>query len=233
MNDNELVTIVRESVADVHSATPVAQIISHGRAIRARRRTPALAGAAAIVAGTALTVTTLLPSGHPGVRGTRHPGNGPLAGARLAAWTVAKQADGDIDVTINQLQNPAGLQATLRADGLPVNVTFSGHSLTASCQLYPTSTNVLNAIAHFPGGGSTAGGTVYLIIKPSALPTGAGLAMFVGGSSDEISMPSSPPPGTAGGTSEFTVSSSGNGQVRTAVGVTVSPVYASQQCTGS
>ena len=64
MNDNELSTMVRESVTDVHSTTPIAQIISRGRAVRARRRTPALAGAGAVVAGTALAVTTLVPSGH-------------------------------------------------------------------------------------------------------------------------------------------------------------------------
>ena len=46
--------------------------------------------------------------------------------AQLAAWTVAKQSNGDIRVTINQLRDPAGLQATLRADGLPVNVSFAG-----------------------------------------------------------------------------------------------------------
>lgn len=126
MNDNELSTMVRESVTDVHSATPIAQIISRGRAVRARRRTPALAGAGAVVAGIALAVTTLVPSGHPGVEGSRHPGN-PLANARLAAWTVAKQANGDIDVTINQLKNPVGLQSTLRADGVPVRVSYSSH----------------------------------------------------------------------------------------------------------
>jgi hypothetical protein len=219
MNDNELITVVRESVADVHSATPVSQIISRGRAMRARRRTPGVAGAVALAAGTALAVSALLGSGHPG----SHP-----ASARLAAWTVAKQANGKLDVTITQLQNPAGLQSTLRADGLPVNVTFSGHSRTASCRYYPTSIDVLNAVAHFPGGGSTGGGTVYLVIKPSALPTGAGLAIFVGGSTDDISMPASAPPGTSGGT----LSTSDDGHVRTVVTVTVSPVYASQQCTG-
>ena len=65
MNDNELSTMVRESVADIHSATPVAQIISRGRAVRARRRIPAVAGALAVAAGTALAVTMLLPFGHP------------------------------------------------------------------------------------------------------------------------------------------------------------------------
>ena len=263
MNDNELSTMVRESVTDVHSATPIAQIISRGRAVRARRRTPALAGAGAVLAGTALAVATLVPSGHSGVEGSRHPGN-PLANARLAAWTVAKQASGDIDVTIRQLRNPAGLQSALRADGLPVRVSYSrprppirvsgsyrarpiyeslvgvgpGYHGPADqapqlpCKFYPTSTDVLNAVVNFPGGGSTAGGAVYLVIKPSALPAGVGLAMFLGGSLDDIMLANSPPPGTAGGAGVSTFSMSKDGRPRMVVSVTVTPVYASQQCTG-
>ncbi|MGO9082960.1 MAG: hypothetical protein ACLQDY_28690 [Streptosporangiaceae bacterium] len=110
MNNDELITTVRESVTDMHMTIPEEQIVSRSRAIRARRRVPAAAGALAVAAGTAVAVTALVPSGHqPG-----HP-----VSARLAAWTVAQQASGDINVTINQLQNPAGLQSTLRADGVP------------------------------------------------------------------------------------------------------------------
>jgi hypothetical protein len=232
MNDNELSTMVRESVTDVHSATPIAQIISRGRAVRARRRTPALAGAGAVLAGTALAVTTLVPSGHPGVEGSRHPGN-PLANARLAAWTVAKQANGDIDITIRQLKNPAGLQSTLRADGVPVNVSFTGQSMTGSCQFYPMSNDVLNAVAKTPSASRIEGGTLF-VINPSALPAAAGLDMEVGGithnklghivynAQTNISVPSSLPPGTG-----ISVSQGIGEHV-----LEVTPVYASQQCTG-
>ena len=96
------------------------------------------------------------------------------------------------------------------------------------------STDVLNAVVNFPGGGTNPhGGTVYLVIKPSALPAGAGLAMFVGGSIDDISMPGSEPPGTALSVGQSSIITSKDGQVRAAdYSVTVSPVYASQQCTG-
>lgn len=263
MKDNELITVVRESVADVHSATPIAQIISRGRAVRAKRRTPALAGAAAMLAGTALAVTTLVPSGHPGVEGSRHPANS-LANARLAAWTVAKQANGDIHLTINELQNPVGLQSTLRADGLPVNVIFaqSGQSWTPPCEVYPTSGDVFNAVVHFLAPDSTAGGTDYLAINPSALPAGAGLAILAGTSTfvtgNKIAAsgvhlrpgtrpgpdvgatiirggPSLPPsmrPGDVGPQSVMTINKSDDGHLSAVVGVTVAPVYASQQCTG-
>jgi hypothetical protein len=107
MNDDELITIVREQRDKVPMTTPVEQVISRGRAVRARRRIPGMAGA--------LAVTALVPSGH-------HP----AAHAQLTAWTVTKQADGKIDITISELRNPAGLQARLRADGLPATVSFSG-----------------------------------------------------------------------------------------------------------
>ena len=46
MNDSELSTAVRESVADIHSATPVTQIITRGQAVRGRRRwIPGVTGA--------------------------------------------------------------------------------------------------------------------------------------------------------------------------------------------
>jgi hypothetical protein len=175
MNDSELSTLVRESVADVHSATPVSQIINRGRAVRARRRIPAAAGALAVVAGAAVAVT-MLPSAHPGLASSSDPGSHPAtvhsATAQLAAWTVTKQANGDIDVTINQLKDPAGLQATLRADGLPVTVTFSGSlALSASCQPYQTATlNTLSSVARIQGDS--------LVIDPAALPPGTGVAIF-------------------------------------------------------
>jgi hypothetical protein len=225
MNDTELSTAVRESVADVHSATPVAQIISRGRAVRARRRVPGVAAALTVAAGTALAVATLLPAGHPGLVSPGHPGSHP-ASVRLAAWTVARQANGDIDVTINQLHDPAGLQATLRADGLPVNVSFSGPLLSAVCQPIPATSpdDVLSAVAQF----HTSDGSAFLVIDPSALPRGVGVAIF-----DEpgAGAPPSPSPGTP-----TLGSGSPAGVTGPPAGITgplaVGLVYASQQCTG-
>jgi hypothetical protein len=130
MTDDELATAVRESVTSVHMTIAAEQIVSRSRTIRTRRRMPLLAGALAGVAGAALAVTALLPAGH-------QPGQ--PAAAHLTAWTVASQANGSIRVTIRELRDPAGLQRTLRADGLPVTVSFSGPALSASCQPFPVS----------------------------------------------------------------------------------------------
>jgi hypothetical protein len=221
MNDSELSTAVRESVADIHSATPVAQIISRGRAVRARRRIPGVTGALALAACTGLAVTTLVPSGHPGLVSAGHPGRHP-ASVRLAAWTVAKQANGDIDVTINQLKDPAGLQATLRADGLPVTVSFSGHlSLSPSCQPYTTTLSTVNAVTQIHGD--------HLVIDPSALPSGTGVAIF-----DE---PGAGLPALSGTTPTL----GGKPRVHPSIPpllttlngpLAIGMVYASQQCTG-
>ncbi len=163
MNDNELLTAVRESFTDVHSATPADQIVNRGRTVRARRRIPVVTGALAVAAGTAMALTTLLPASQAG----HHQPT-----ARLAAWTVVKQADGNIYVTIRQLSDPAGLQSTLRADGVPASVTFTGQQNPA-CQLFPQGAGTdlgRQVISVRPEGQSTL-----TIIDPSALPNGAGV----------------------------------------------------------
>jgi hypothetical protein len=228
MNDSELSTAVLESVADIRSATPVDHIISRGRAVRARRRIPVAAGALTVAAGTALAVTTLLPTSHPGLSAghpgaaTGHSGSQPGT-ARLAAWTVAKQTDGDIDVTINQLKDPAGLQATLRADGLPVNVSFSGAPDSASCQPYTASLSGLRAIVKIKSDG--------LVIDPTALPSGTGLSIYDEAGTGLGQSPSGTAP-TRGGTPPLHPPFRGSLLNGINGPLAVSLVYASQQCTG-
>ncbi len=173
MKDNELITAVRQSVADVHTTTPVEQILRRGRAARARRRIPLLTGALGAAAATVLAVTTLLP-------GTHHPS--PQPRAQLAAWTVTTQADGNIRVTIRELHNTAGLQRRLRADGVPASVTSIAHPNPA-CRSWPgaplrgMSTPAGKALVNkvFPW---SAGQTI--VIDPSALPSGGGVQLEAG-----------------------------------------------------
>lgn len=160
MNDSELMTAVRESVAKVHTATPVEQILSRGRVVRARRRISALAATLAAAAAAVIAVT-VLPASHPA---TNQPG------VRLAAWTVVRRPDGDVTITIRELYNPAGLQRELRADGVPAVVTFhAAHRYPSSCQDYPASRALLSKV--FPL--DVRDPSVGVIVRPSALPTGA------------------------------------------------------------
>jgi hypothetical protein len=181
MNDSELITVVRESFTGVHTTTPVEQIVSRGRAVRARRRIPALAGALAVVAAAALAVTTLLPGSH-------HAGHQPPA--QLAAWTVVRQADGTvrvtIPVTVGELRDPAGLQSTLRADGVPASVTSIGQE-NPSCRRYPAAPALVHRVISFtfevarPRRQGSQATTPHpqlvavMLIHPSALPGGAGV----------------------------------------------------------
>ena len=164
MNDNDLITAVRESVADVHTATPVEHILNRGRVVRSRRRIPgAVAAVLAAAVGTAVAVSALLPASHPA---SHQPGN------RLTAWTVVKQPGGRIAVTIRELYYPAGLQRALRADGVPISVTFDAHHRFPSwCRAYPASRALqLKVFPPHPGAPLAA-----IVIRPSALPTGAGV----------------------------------------------------------
>ncbi len=127
MNNDDLITAMRESVTGVHTTTGLEQIVRRGRAIRARRRIPGLAGTPAVAAGAILAVAALTPAGHQADH---------QATAQLAAWTVTKLADGNVSVTIRELKDPAGLQSTLRADGVPASVTFQSQRNPA-CRAYP------------------------------------------------------------------------------------------------
>jgi hypothetical protein len=182
MNDDELITLMRESFTVVHTTTPIEQIVSRGRAVRTRRRIPAVAGGLVVVAGAAIAATSLNP-------GTRQPGNRPIP-AQLAAWTVTKQADGAIRVTIRELRDPAGLQSKLRADGVPASVTLIGRQ-NQSCHRYPSTGALLKMIVSHtfeavppqrlapPANNplTTVNLAVVLTIHPSALPSGTGVQL--------------------------------------------------------
>ena len=181
MNDNDLITVVRESFGGVHTTTTVEQVVSHGRVVRARRRIPRLAGALAVAGGAALAAAMLLPGSHPG---------GGRPGLQLAAWTVTRQADGTIRVTIRELRDPAGLQSRLRADGIPASVTLIGQE-NPSCRPYLAGPaqrkRVLSITADVvpsqhqgpPAGTSPPEPNVVLVfhINPAALPTGVGIQL--------------------------------------------------------
>jgi hypothetical protein len=224
MNDDELITAVKESVTDVHMNIPAEQIVSRSRAIRARRRLPVLIGTAGVAAATVLAVTALLPASHPASQ-SGHPASYPRT-AQLAAWTVARQADGDIKVTIRQLSDPSGLQSTLRADGVPASVTSLGQQ-DPSCRLYPMTQTLFKSI--YQAQNAVGSGNTILIIDPSALPSGAGV---------QIGAATGQQVGDRGlhqaaGNQAIHHSVHQTGSQAHNVALRVGLVYASQQCTGS
>ena len=132
---------------------------------------------AGVVTAVVLAVTTLAPSGHP----ASHP-----ATAQLAAWTVVKQADGTVTITIREFRDPAGLQAKLRADGVPASVIFYPTKLKDGlpfrdlfrvahnpCQEFPDQSKLLKVIP--PEHTGPLQGSTTITIIPSALPNRAGV----------------------------------------------------------
>jgi hypothetical protein len=133
----------------------------------------ASAAAAALAAAAFLTVTALLPASHPGGHQPSHP-----AHAQLAAWTVVKQADGTVNVKIREFRDPAGLQAALRADGVPASVILvrslppnaNGNLIPGDpCHGGPWSQSVQDKVV--TGNPFGAGMFIHL----SALPSNAGI----------------------------------------------------------
>jgi hypothetical protein len=209
MNDDELMTAVRESFTDVHSITPAARIVRRGRSVRARRRVPGVAAAVGVAAAAGVAVSVALPASHPAASHptashsianhpiANHPASGPGV-VQVAAWTVTRQAGGSIKVTFREATDAAGLQRTLRAEGVPVSVTFTGQQNPA-CHPYPSSGDQAEPSPGQPYGGPLKGvlsgplstgsqnpaqsyTTPYaLVIHPSALPSGAGLQIWTSG----------------------------------------------------
>jgi hypothetical protein len=212
MNDDNLIAALRQQRTTVPMTIPVEHVISRGRTLRARRRVPALAGVLAVAGAGAFAATALPASGPP---------SGAGSGTQLAAWTVSKQVDGTISVTIRQLTDPAGLQRILRADGVPAYVTFRG---SPSCQpMDGVSKDQLRAVYQLQ---PSDPGTV-LTIHPAALPTGAGVLIYTGygqGQGGGAAKPGAPAANPAVG-----------GPAKDARGLSIQAglVKTSEQCTGS
>jgi hypothetical protein len=137
MNDEELTAAVKESVRGAHMNIPAEQIVHRSRAIRARRRVPALAGAltaAAAATAAAVLVLTSGPGAVPGQQATA----GHTRTVVTAAWTVREDAGGTVTVYLRQYANPAGLQQTLRADGVNAIIRPVTYALQADGEAYPT-----------------------------------------------------------------------------------------------
>jgi hypothetical protein len=100
MTDDDLITVVRDSFTDVHSATPVERIVTRSRTVRTRRRVPALAAALAAAAAAVLAVTLLTPGSQAG--------GGVSAAHSLRARLLAAidAARGDIMITAGGPSGP-------------------------------------------------------------------------------------------------------------------------------
>lgn len=154
------------------------------RGLRAWRRMAVISGAA-VIAGAAVLAAAALAgggAGRPAPSGTHGPA------AALAAWSVVKGPNQTVTILIRQLRDPAGMQRTLRADGVPATVAFQGGMLSDTpplprgCQNPPMSDEAnanLQAKILGPVPGPNPSTKVALIIHTAEIPKGIGLNLTV------------------------------------------------------
>jgi hypothetical protein len=176
-----------------HPATAPAR--QRTRPVNPTRRRLTWAAASAGAVGAAAAVAVIASGGQPGTGG--QPGSGgktaesatsgssqrpaPDASTTLTAWTVTENRDGTLEVTIREMEDPSGLQATLRADGARVVVTAS-LAWPAACSEwrggnYQMGDHVVQTENRT--GLPSADGTEFLI-RPSDIPAGALLWIGLG-----------------------------------------------------
>jgi len=180
---------LRDSLGEeMRPIVPASEIIARASRRRRRRLVSGMTGVLALAAVAAVAVTALLPASHPASNRPSHPVH-----AQLAAWTVSKQAGGTVLVTIREFRDRAGLQRTLRADGIPASVIF------IEAGNVPANPNLIhgNPCRQFNGDGNATGDRLLLrvaqladpraadpfqggvVIHPSALPRHVGLQLYI------------------------------------------------------
>jgi len=167
MNDDDVVTLVREQRDTVHSVTPVEQIISRGRARRRRRLTDITRlSFGGVVAATTLAL---------GVSGAFRTA-AKLGTIHRAAYTLRHNANGTDTLTLTpgELLNPSQLQSDFAQYGIPANVSSGSY-----CTSDPAPAGFSQAVT-LPGPGSWrvgSGQQPTITIDPSKIPSGTELSI--------------------------------------------------------
>lgn len=168
MDDQDLLAAVREDFAGVRMNTAAETILTDGGSLRRKRNRRRVygAGVTALAAVAAISGVTLA-SGTSGASGTQD--------AQLTAWTVQKDADGTIDVTIHDLLNLTGLQQKLAADGSPAEVVSDAHYPAGCVDHQAMKADMASVITNGP---AVPNGYAF-VIHPAGIPSGSKLLLDV------------------------------------------------------
>lgn len=216
MDDKDLLAAVREDFAGVRMNTAAETILTDGSSLRRKRnrRRGYGAGVTALAAVAAISGVTLA-SRSSGASGTHD--------AQLTAWTVQKEADGTIDVTIHDLLNLTGLQQKLAADGAPAEVVSDVHYPAACVNHQAMKADMASVITNGP----TVPDGYAFVIHPAGIASGSKLLLDV---THLTTVTSSGVTTTVGGVGDrlwgFGVSQVGGVSVSAGMGL----VYASSNC---
>lgn len=166
MNDNDLATTLKDPFTALRMITPVAAVVARGRTLRRRRRSGA--AALSVTAGLAIAAALFVPA---------HQAKPPVR-ATLAAWTVVKEPDGTVAVTIRDLNDPNGLLAKLRQYGVPVTfeVAMKSPADVRRCIAQAADPLLRQAVTVRD---STDPGVAALLLHPSVIPPGDTLGIYV------------------------------------------------------
>ncbi|TDC35934.1 hypothetical protein E1211_14910 [Micromonospora sp. 15K316] len=146
MNEDEVLDAVKQTLSDVRMDRPVEAIERRGRERRRNRRLFGVAAGGGLAAVAALALALPTAASQPGATPTDA---GPAAGSSTAemepaAFTLARQADSTVKLTLNykQLLDPAALKGALADAGVPAEVkthaicTPEGKELPQADQVY-------------------------------------------------------------------------------------------------
>jgi hypothetical protein len=164
MNDEVMMTTVKDALSGVEMDTPVDEIMAAGRS-RRRRRMSGLAVAGIAVAGLATGVPAIgnhgsAPVSPPGRSGT----------VQLAAFTVVSNPNGTATLTLlkGATLNPDSLSRALAGAGVPALVRVGSF-----CDQHAGPAGLDQVLSSE----RRADGNVVLVFKPSAMPAGTKLSI--------------------------------------------------------
>ncbi|HEV7962405.1 MAG TPA: hypothetical protein VGP57_07700 [Actinoplanes sp.] len=164
MNDDVLMTTVKDALSGVEMDTPVDKIMAAGRSRRLRRRS-VLTAAGVAVAGLAIGVPAV---GNFGATPTPpRSGSSPV---QLAAFTVVNNPNGTATLTLlkGATLNPDSLSQALAGAGVPAIVRVGSF-----CDQEPGPDGLDRVLSSE----RRADGNVVLVFKPSAMPAGTKLSI--------------------------------------------------------
>jgi hypothetical protein len=156
-NDDDVLTLVKTGLAPVRMSTTPEAVMSRGRSLRRRKHLARLAGGGALAlalgAGVAVPALTAGPSGA-------------SQQATLAAWTVSRQADGSVTVSIRQLRDLPALRSRLAAEGARVTISDTTLALPLGCVAPKSAAQMPKNLVSV----ARPGGVYELTIRPALIP---------------------------------------------------------------
>jgi hypothetical protein len=166
MDDKDLLSAVRDDFSGVRMHIEAGAILTGGDALRRRRNHRRMYAATGACAVAAVSAAALVP-GLSATSGTHD--------AQLTAWTVQKEANGTIDVTIHDLTDLSALEQKLAADGAPAEVVTE-KPYPAACVDYPAMKENMSSV--ITNGPAVPSGYAF-VIHPAGIPSGTKLLLDI------------------------------------------------------